>query len=69
MAATRAQASVEFTSPTTTTTSGRCSSSTGSKRRMISAVCRAWEAEPTPRYTSGRGRPNSSKNSWDMLRS
>jgi hypothetical protein len=37
-AATRLQASVELTSPTTSTADGRSSSTTGSKRFMTSAV-------------------------------
>ena len=28
---------------------------------------RVWLSEPTPRYTSGRGRPRSSKNTLDMM--
>ena len=47
--ATSAQASVEFTSPTTTIQSGRISSSTGSKASMTLAVCLACEPDPTPR--------------------
>ena len=39
LAATSAQLSVEFTSPTTTTVSGAISLRTGSKRVMIAAVC------------------------------
>ena len=53
--ATRLHASVELTSPTTTMQLGRISSSTGSKRRMISAVCTACVPEPTSRLTSGDG--------------
>ena len=41
LAATRAQATVELTSPTTTTACGCSSSRTGSNRLMISAVCPA----------------------------
>ncbi len=54
---------VLFTSPTTSTASGRCRSTTGSKAFMISAVCTAWLAEPTSRLMSGRGMPSCSKNS------
>ena len=41
-AATRAQAMVKLTSPTTSRKSGRCSRSTGSIRFMISAVWTVW---------------------------
>ncbi len=40
--ATSPQAIVLLTSPTTSTASGLCSSTTGSKAFMISAVCTAW---------------------------
>ncbi len=56
-----APATVELTSPTTTTQSGRCSKNTGSNRRMISAVCASGVPEPTPRLTSGGGISNSRK--------
>ena len=42
-------ANVEFTSPTTSTRSGRRSSSTGSIAAMIRPVCAPWLPEPTPR--------------------
>ncbi len=48
-AATSEHASVEFTSPTTATRSGRSRSTTPSKAVMILAVCAACEPEPTPR--------------------
>ena len=57
--ATRLQASVELTSPTTITQLGSTSSSTGSKRRMISAVCTACVPEPTSRFKSGAGNSRS----------
>ncbi len=69
LAATRAQASVELTSPTTSTRSGRSASTTGSKRFITSAVCTACEPEPTSRLTSGRGRCSSSKKSCDIFSS
>jgi hypothetical protein len=52
---------VEFTSPTTSTADGRYWSSSGSKRRMISAVCTAWVPEPTSRFRSGAGSCRSAK--------
>ena len=69
LAATRAQASVEFTSPTTTSQSGRVSSSTGSKACMIRAVWSACDPEPTPRWKSGSGMPRASKNEADIWKS
>ena len=33
---------------------------------MTSAVCRAWLPDPTPRFTSGRGRPSWTKNTSDI---
>src|ERR1019366_6454215 len=42
-----AQATVEFTSPTTMTQSGRCSRHAGSKAIIMRAVCSACEPEPT----------------------
>ena len=67
--ATSAQAIVLFTSPTTTTQSGRCSRTTGSNRFMISAVCTAWLAEPTSRLICGSGIPSCRKNSSLMFAS
>ena len=49
LAATSAVASVEFTSPTTTTASGATVSSTGSKASITRAVCSACVPPPTPR--------------------
>ena len=46
-AVTRAQATVELTSPTTTTASGRTESSSGSNAAITRPVCTAWLAEPT----------------------
>ena len=51
--ATRLHASVELTSPTTMTQLGFTSSTTGSKRRITSAVCTACVPEPTSRLRSG----------------
>ena len=48
---------VELTSPTTRTRSGWCSIRTGSTRSRTSAVCAAWEPEPTSRLTCGVGIP------------
>jgi hypothetical protein len=42
--AVRAQATVEFTSPTTITQSGRCSKHTGSKAIIMRAVCSGCDA-------------------------
>lgn len=67
--ATSAQAIVGLTSPTTSTAWGCSSRSTGSNRRMISAVCAAWLPEPTSSSKSGRGMPSSSKNTWDSFAS
>ena len=67
--ATIAVAIVEFTSPYTTSQSGRCSSSTGSKRSMMRAVCCAWLPEPTSRFTSGAGIPRSRKKPADIASS
>jgi hypothetical protein len=46
-AATSAAASVELTSPGTSTTSGETSSRIGSRRSITRAVCCACEPEPT----------------------
>src|ERR1700704_5866197 len=46
--ATSAHAKVEFTSPTTSSASGFSSTSTGSNRRMISAVCLACDPDLAP---------------------
>src|SRR5258707_1025264 len=56
-AAARETATVELTSPTTRTMFGLCSTRTGSMRLRISAVCDAWEPEPTSRFTCGEGMP------------
>ena len=53
LAATRAAARVELTSPTTTTMSGRSSSTTRSKRTITAAVCSACDPVPTSRSRSG----------------
>ena len=66
LAQTSVHASVEFTSPTTTTQSGFSARQTGSKASITRAVWTAWEPEPTPRLTSGRGTSSSSKNTDDI---
>ena len=67
--ATSVAAIVEFTSPTTTSQSGRKARRTGSKRRRISAVCAAWLPEPTSRLSSGAAIPSSSKKTCDIASS
>jgi len=69
LAQTKAAATVELTSPYTSTRSGFRSRMTGSKLRMISAVCQAWLPEPTSRLTSGSGISSCEKNTSDMFRS
>ncbi|OQC69884.1 MAG: hypothetical protein BWX47_00829 [candidate division Hyd24-12 bacterium ADurb.Bin004] len=64
--ATRAQARVELTSPTTTVISGSGSGRDSSYLCITVAVWTVMEAEPTPRFTSGLGRPSSSKKDWDI---
>ena len=66
LAQTSVHARVEFTSPTTTTQSGPSAMHTASNASITRAVCTAWEPEPTPRLTSGSGRPSSSKNTLDI---
>jgi hypothetical protein len=66
---TRAAATVEFTSPYTTTRSGMRSITTGSKRAMIWLVCCAWEPEPASKLTSGAGNPSCWQKMSDMLKS
>src|SRR6266566_7020790 len=56
-AAARETAMVELTSPTTRTRSGLRSTRTGSMRFRISAVCDAWEPEPTSGFACGEGMP------------
>ena len=65
-AATTEHASVEFTSPTTTTQSGRSSARTFSNASMMRAVWTAWVAEPTPRWMSGGGISRSWKKTSDI---
>ena len=67
--ATSVQASVELTSPTTSTQDGLCSSSAGSNRFITSAVCTACEPEPTSRLMSGCGNARSAKSLSLMLAS
>src|SRR5208283_5398873 len=55
LAQTSTVATVEFTSPYTSTMSGWRSTTSGSRRIMISAVCFACVPEPTARFTSGAG--------------
>jgi hypothetical protein len=61
LAATMEHASVEFTSPATTTITGWCSATTRSNAIMIFAVCSACEPDPTARWMSGARRPRSRK--------
>src|SRR5262245_1046731 len=55
LTAVSAPARVELTSPTTTTTSGRASASTGSRRRLISPICGVAVGACTGRLTAGSG--------------
>ena len=64
-----AQARVEFTSPATTTSSGACSSRTCSNAISTRPVWSPWVPEPTPRDTSGSGKPRSASTSSDSLAS
>ncbi len=61
-----APASVELTSPTTTTRSGRTSPSTGSSPVITRAVCSAWVPDPTASENSGSGMPRSRKKTSDI---
>src|SRR5258708_20996162 len=63
---TKAQPIVEFTSPTTTTTSGFSAKTTPSNFFIISAVCAACDPEPTPKSTSDSGRFTSLKKDPDI---
>ncbi len=67
--ATMAQASVELTSPTTITRSGRSCARCASKASITRAVCAAWVPPPQLKCTSGAGMPSSSKKTSLMLRS
>ncbi len=69
LTAVSAVARVELTSPGTITRSGRSSSSTGSSRSIVRAVCCAWLPEPTSSMWSGAGTPSSSKKTCDIARS
>jgi hypothetical protein len=64
--AVRAAATVEVTSPTTTTQSGFRSSSTGSSRRMTSAVWPTAVSARASRFTSGAGISRLAKNDSDI---
>ncbi len=64
-----AAASVELTSPGTTTRSGRSSRRTGSRRSITRAACSPCEPEPTPSMWSGSGTPSSEKKTSDIARS
>ncbi len=61
-----AHASVELTSPATTTASGRMSSRTFSNAESTLAVCTPCVPEPTPRKTSTWGKLRSASTSSDM---
>jgi hypothetical protein len=56
-----APASVELTSPGTTTRSGRSSANTRSRPSSARAVCAPWLPEPTASFTSGSGSSSSEK--------
>ncbi len=62
-------ASVELTSPTTSTAAGRCSSRIVSIFVITSAVWTAWLPEPTPRFASGSGMSRSRKKPSDIAAS
>ena len=64
-----AAATVELTSPTTSTRSGARSRRTPSIAAITRAVCAACEPEPTWSATSGAGRPRSRKKTSDSSRS
>lgn len=66
--AVRAQATVEFTSPTTMTQSGCSFRQAGSNAIVMWAVCSLCNPEPTSRLMSGSGMPGSPKKSSDMFR-
>jgi hypothetical protein len=66
LAATRAAAIVEFTSPYTMTSAGERLVNSRSSPIMSAAVCSACPPEPTPRLTSGTGSPSSSKKISDI---
>ena len=63
----REQATVELTSPTTTTRSGRSARRTFSNATMIFAVCSACDPDPTSRCRSGAGIPSYRKKMSDMV--
>ena len=69
LAPTSAQASVEFTSPTTTIQPGREARQTFSYSIITRPVCSPWPPLPTPRWTCGFGMPRSAKNASDMFAS
>ena len=66
LTAASAPASVELTSPATTTRSGSSASITAAMRVSALAVCSAWLPEPTPRKMSGSGIPSSRKKMSDI---
>ena len=68
-AAASAQASVELTSPATTTSAGRSSRRMRSKAISTLPVCSPWLPEPMPSEWSGAGKPRSSRISSDIRRS
>ena len=61
-----AHASVELTSPATSTTSGSVSMSTGSIALSTFAVCTPWVPEPTFRKRSITGKSRSLRTSSDI---
>jgi hypothetical protein len=60
-----APASVEFVSPYTSTVSGASAASSGSSAASMRAVWLVLEPPPSSRRCSGRGRPSSSKKTWE----
>jgi hypothetical protein len=66
LVAASAHASVELTSPATTTASGRRSSRISSKPARTFAVCSPWLPEPTPRKWSAGGKSRSARMSSDI---
>ena len=65
-AATSAQATVELTSPTTSTASTSVDESHSSNATITPAVWTAWLPDPTPRLATGSGMPSDSKKLSDI---
>ena len=64
-----AAATVELTSPTTISRSGRFSTNTGCNASMILATISPLAPEPILRFMSGAGMRNSSKNTLSIRKS